>query len=201
MKNDFDLVVLIDCWPSDHPDVQDNCQQFYKRLISKLGTMNFKYVAFATYQGGSVEKGTDTYETDPYIIQSLSSASEGPHVSTKHCLTIQDVYKNFPHLHIKKDPKILIGGQSWWACLHWRPLGFFGWVNQNQVVHSHPDLVFKEGMDQPTSFDKGFENDPYFKWQLETNCVDKTYWTEELRYEFPHDNPPNKDQYLKYIYM
>ena len=48
MKNDFDLVVLVDCWPSDHPDVQDECKYFYQRLVRKLSTMNFKYVALAT---------------------------------------------------------------------------------------------------------------------------------------------------------
>ena len=197
---EFDIVVLVDCWPSDHPEMQKVTQEkFYKRLLNKLSTMKFKNVVFATYKGGT--EPNETFETDPYLVEHLSSASHGADVISKECFTIKDVYKEFPELYNKsKDINVLVGGQSWWHCLHWRPLGFCGWIQQNQVVYSHPEIVHFEGNHNVTHF-KAFHHDPIITWKRTEDCLDETYRSIEISYDISQVNPPDIVQFFKYMYV
>ena len=200
MKYEFDIVVLIDCWPSGHPHMQTATQEkYYQRLINKLSTMYFEYVAFATYKGGSDEDNTVTFDTDSYIVEHLKSASHGANVTSKTCYNILDIYKEFPALQHKEDLNILVGGQSWWHCLHWRPLGFCGWIQQGMLIHSHPDLVHFEGNEEVVNTN-AFYHDPIVKWEPTDNCDDNTFMSGQMRYNIAQDNPPDMTSYLKYMY-
>tara|TARA_B100001057_G_C22716847_1_gene898103 strand:- start:562 stop:1170 length:609 start_codon:yes stop_codon:yes gene_type:complete len=199
MKYNIDLVVLVDCWPSDHPDMETVSQErYYKQLIDKLSTLNFKNVALATYTGGTKDNYEHT-ETDPYIIEHLQSKNMGADVIAKRCTTFKDVFYEFPELHLCDHMNILIGGQTWWHCLHWRPLGFFGWINQGFGVLSHPALVHYETNNNITSHE-AFKHDPFIEWEKIEKCEDDLYFANDFAYNFVHGPIPDVNKYFEYIY-
>jgi hypothetical protein len=199
MKHDIDLVVLVDCWPSDHPDMETVSQvKYYERLVNKLSTLNFKNVALATYKGGTPDN-YEHFETDPYIIEHLKSKNMGANVVAKRCTTFKDVFYEFPELHLCDHMNIVIGGQSWWHCLHWRPLGFFGWINQGFGVMSHPALVHYESNSNITSHE-AFKHDPFVEWKKIEECEDGLYFSNYMNFDFLTEPTPNLREYIQYIF-
>lgn len=183
MKWTYDLVVLIDCWPS-HYEVFTNdnvpVTEFYKRLVNKLSTMRFTNVALATYRNS--EKTDDnengTFDTDPYLLEHLKSYDQGSNINAKHCLTFQDVFRKFPELlYTEENPKILLGGLSFYHCTHWRPLGIMQWLEQQTPVHTCVDLC-GAGLTMSINEDM-LAHDPMALWEK----------------ELPHDDDPPGEEY------
>lgn len=148
MKWTYDLVVLIDCWPT-HYEVftSDNAliTEYYERLVNKLKTMRFTNVALATYRNTSRiedDQSDGTFDTDPWLLEHLKSEDQGSNINAKHCQTFQDVFIKFPQLfYTAEKPSILIGGLSFYHCTHWRPLGIMQWLEQQTPVHTCVDIM------------------------------------------------------------
>jgi len=164
MKWTYDLVVLIDCWPS-HYDVFTNddakITEFYKRLVNKLKTMRFTNVALATYINN------DSIETDPWLLDHLKSEDQGSNLNLKHCLTFQDVFRKFPELllNTEKTTRILIGGLAYYHCVHWRPLGIMRWIQQGMPVYTCVDIC--AGGKWMAINENMLLNDPFATWVKE----------------------------------
>lgn len=155
--NNYDLVVLIDCW--DHTVYKvDHGLDFYKRLVKMLSRLNFDTVVFATY-------GKDNGPTDPYIVENIQSANMGKNLNCVNAYTLPQVFTMFDFSEsLKTSPSILIGGLSWLSCVHWRSLGFVHWLQQDIRVYTHEDIVWLEGC-QPTTKQR-ILSDPVINWKI-----------------------------------
>ncbi len=165
MNAHFDLVILIDCWPIDVlPEHSHNeANQFYNTIVNRLSEYDFKNVVLAAY---------DPTETSKIILDNIHSSNHGQDLKIKKCDNMVEVFREFPEAcHSGKNSyntpntvNILICGHTWQSCTHWRPLGFIPWIQQNQSVATHPDLVWNPG--DLEAFDQYvFEDDPFIEWQ------------------------------------
>ena len=147
MKWTYDLVILMDCWPRHYKlfdETNGNVDLFYERLQKKLSTMKFTNVALATYPNdndGEFDEEDQMCETDPWLLDNLKSENRGANVNLQLCHTFHDIYKKFPELlNIEGMPLVLLCGQSFNHCTHWRGLGLMQWLEQQTPVFTHPDL-------------------------------------------------------------
>ena len=179
MDNDYDIVILIDCWDQHSFDVA-YCNDFYKRLVNKLSSLNFENVVYATYPNNNMP-------TDQYIVDNIQSANAGRNLNCVHAYNIPEVTGSFD-LSGKfwPYPRILMCGLSWQACVHWRSLGCVAWVEQGMVVHSHEDLVWQQG-DKHMPRDQFF-NDRILRWEQSHNRDDMLY-TKKMKYRIDQARP------------
>lgn len=196
MKTKWDLVILIDCWPLEYScfdKTRDSVEKFYHRLQRKLSTMRYHRLALASYPGSGEE--TDIRETDEWLMANLKSQSHGPDVDLRQCETFQDIYKWWPELASdKKGINVLIGGQAYWHCVLWRPIGFIAWLNQQNEIHTCLELLHN---DQPNQISHGLlMDDKWCNWQPKRNCDDGTYYATHLRWEQAIEPPPQVDYSL-----
>lgn len=221
MNAHFDLVILIDCWPLNENWLDEeyhHCtNQFYERIVNRLGEYNFKNVALASYSrpddySGEVETGVTA--TSSVIVDNIHSRNHGNDLKIKYCENMIEVFREFPEVchsgtndnNRPNSVNILIGGQSFQVCTHWRPVGFINWINQDQTVFTHPDLVWHNNQQR---FDHDvFEKDPFIEWNkllsnsyaswsvgigkdhIESPC----FWADSLKWDKANEPPPR--QYL-----
>ena len=77
---------------------------------------------------------------------------------------------------LPKGSKILVAGQSWWACTHHTPLGIPKLLEAGYNVYSHPNIIIASrefSPEQKFSFKrklkpKDFLHDPLVKWKKES---------------------------------
>lgn len=173
MTTHFDLVILIDCWELSDVWLEEEhhkeMHEFYERIVNRLGEYDFKNVALAGYS-----RPTDgSRETDAWLVDNIHSRNHGDDLKVRKCEDIVQLFREYPEaLHtgygedpVKKRPRsfnVLICGQSWQVCTHWRPLGIINWLLQEQTVFTHPDLVWHSG--EPVFDGFVFEDDPRVEW-------------------------------------
>lgn len=206
MKWTYDLVVLIDCWPSHYElFTNDNApiSKFYEGLVEKLKTMRFTNVALATYRNSTRldnhEEGN--FDTDPWLLEHLKSEDQGSNINAKHCLTFQDVFRKFPELlYSEEKPRILIGGLSFFHCTHWRPLGIMQWLEQQTPVYTCVELM--AGGKTYSINENLLLHDPMVKWVKEEpdedDPADEVYDNIWRARDIPHPYPQFFDDMIPY---
>lgn len=222
MNAHFDLVILIDCWPINKTWLEEehhnNTAKFYERIVNRLSEYDFKNVALASYSrpddiSGATESGITA--TSSLILDNIHSRNHGRDLKIKYCENMIEVFREFPevcHSGINSSNRpnsvnILICGQSFQVCTHWRPLGFIQWISQDQKVFTHQDLVFRNKMSKERFDHHDFENDPFIEWNeilsnsftswsvgigkdhIESPC----FWADSLRWDKANELPPKQN--------
>jgi hypothetical protein len=211
MTAHFDLVILIDCWePSDvwiEEEQHKEMHEFYERIVNRLGEYDFKNVVLASYP----RPADNSRETARWLVDNIHSRNHGTDLKLKQCEDIVQVFREYPEaLHTGTNTEnkpnafnILICGQAWQVCTHWRPLGFINWIMQRQTVFTHPELVWHDGWEVFDHF--VFEDDPRLDWHkvekkqssiafsigvggedIESPC----FYAKELKWELATEVPP-----------
>jgi hypothetical protein len=219
MTPHFDLVILIDCWPATDEwltvNVHKELNKFYERIVNRLSTYDFKNVALATYTIPNTER--DTYTSSVILDNIRSNNYNNAHLKIRRCENMVDIFREFPEAcqtglgkyNNAKSVNILICGQSWQVCTHWRPLGFIPWIMQGQTVFTHPDLVWQLG--GPLFDQFVFEYDPRIIWNklhsdsYESHSVgtgkdyieSPFFWSRELKWDFANEEPPTASYFYR----
>jgi hypothetical protein len=213
MTAHFDLVILIDCWePSDvwiEEEQHKEIHEFYERIVNRLGEYDFKNVVLASYP----RPIDNSRETAKWLVDNIHSRNHGTDLKLKQCEDIVQVFREYPEaLHTGTNTgnkpnsvNILICGQAWQVCTHWRPLGFINWIMQRQTVFTHPELVWHDGWEVFDHHD--FENDPFIEWNEilsnsftswsvgigEDHIESPCFWADSLRWDNANELPPKQN--------
>ncbi len=213
MTAHFDLVILIDCWePSDvwiEEEQHKEIHEFYERIVNRLGEYDFKNVVLASYP----RPIDNSRETAKWLVDNIHSRNHGTDLKLKQCEDIVQVFREYPEaLHTGTNTEnkpnsvnILICGQSFQVCTHWRPLGFIQWISQDQRVFTHQDLVFQSSQERFDHHD--FENDPFIEWNEilsnsftswsvgigEDHIESPCFWADSLRWDKANELPPKQN--------
>ena len=211
MTAHFDLVILIDCWePSDvwiEEEQHKEIHEFYERIVNRLGEYDFKNVVLASYP----RPIDNSRETARWLVDNIHSRNHGTDLKLKQCENIVQVFREYPEaLHTGTNTKnkpnafnILICGQAWQVCTHWRPLGFINWIMQWQTVFTHPDVVWHTG--QPAFDHFVLEEDPRIEWHAtepntfaswslgtsDTIIESPCFYANKLKWDLPNEVPPS----------
>ena len=211
MTAHFDLVILIDCWePSDvwiEEEQHKEIHEFYERIVNRLGEYDFKNVVLASYP----RPNDNSRETARWLVDNIHSRNHGTDLKLKQCENIVQVFREYPEaLHTGTNTKnkpnafnILICGQAWQVCTHWRPLGFINWIMQWQTVFTHPDVVWHTG--QPAFDHFVLEEDPRIEWHAtepntfeswslgtsDTIIESPCFYANKLKWDLPNEVPPS----------
>lgn len=211
MTAHFDLVILIDCWePSDvwiEEEQHKEIHEFYERIVNRLGEYDFKNVVLASYP----RPNDNSRETARWLVDNIHSRNHGTDLKLKQCENIVQVFREFPEsshsgLNVNNatnSVNILICGQSWQVCTHWRPLGFINWIMQWQTVFTHPDVVWHTG--QPAFDHFVLEEDPRIEWHAtepntfaswslgtsDTIIESPCFYANKLKWDLPNEVPPS----------
>ena len=211
MTAHFDLVILIDCWePSDvwiEEEQHKEIHEFYERIVNRLGEYDFKNVVLASYP----RPNDNSRETARWLVDNIHSRNHGTDLKLKQCENIVQVFREFPEsshsgLNVNNatnSVNILICGQSWQVCTHWRPLGFINWIMQGQTVFTHPDVVWHTG--QPAFDHFVLEEDPRIEWHAtepntfaswslgtsDTIIESPCFYANKLKWDLPNEVPPS----------
>ena len=211
MTAHFDLVILIDCWePSDvwiEEEQHKEIHEFYERIVNRLGEYDFKNVVLASYP----RPADNSRETARWLVDNIHSRNHGTDLKLKQCEDIVQVFREYPEaLHTGTNTEnkpnafnILICGQAWQVCTHWRPLGFINWIMQGQTVFTHPDVVWHTG--QPAFDHFVLEEDPRIEWHAtepntfaswslgtsDTIIESPCFYAKELKWDLPNEVPPS----------
>lgn len=177
MSISFDLVILIDCWELDSEWGQEQTTfetrtpEFYRRIVKKLSNYNFKNVVLASHDKWDLEDSIP--DTSKWLVDNIQSKNNGFDLKFRKCENIIEVFREFPEalhsgLDYNNNPntlRILICGQAFKVCTHYRPLGFIGWLQQEQNgVFTHADLLFANN--KPWTTEQDFDEDPIILWDI-----------------------------------
>ena len=211
MTAHFDLVILIDCWEPSVVWIEEEqhkeMHEFYKRIVNRLGEYDFKNVVLASYP----RPADNSRETARWLVDNIHSRNHGTDLKLKQCENIVQVFREYPEaLHTGTNTKnkpnafnILICGQAWQVCTHWRPLGFINWIMQWQTVFTHPDVVWHTG--QPAFDHFVLEEDPRIEWHAtepntfaswslgtsDTIIESPCFYANKLKWDLPNEVPPS----------
>lgn len=194
-NREYDLVILIDCW---HPRYSNNpplCEEFYDRMVNQLSKMKFKNVVWATYAAEDSHNLDRAVHDDTYapLRRSIRSENYGTDLKHHRCFNMQQVYRAFPEV-LHKDPmNVLIGGQSFHHCVHWRSLGYIKWILQEQPVTTHPDIFWTESNSGGENNDVMLEYDTRLEWNKVPNCPHGTWTSNWLKWEPAREAAPWPD--------
>jgi hypothetical protein len=177
MSISFDLVILIDCWElesewgQEQVNFETRTPEFYSRIVKKLSNYNFKNVVLASHNKWDLEDLIP--DTSKWLVDNIQSKNNGFDLKFRKCENIIEVFREFPEalhtgLDFNNEPntlRVLICGQAFRVCTHHRPLGFIGWLEQEQNgIFTHPDLVFIPNLPWLTKQD--FEDDTVILWDM-----------------------------------
>jgi|TARA_R110002124_G_scaffold281302_1_gene455397 hypothetical protein len=212
MPAHFDLVILIDCWELSgnwvHGKHRQGVNEFYKRITDRLVEYDFKNVVLASYD----RPGDYDRQTAKWLLDNIRSNNHvNANLKIRNCNNMVEVFREFPEsshsgLNVNNDTNsvnILICGQSWQVCTHWRPLGFINWIMQGQTVFTHPDVVWHTG--QPAFDHFVLEEDPRIEWHAaepntfeswslgtsDTIIESPCFYAKELKWDLPNEVPPS----------
>jgi hypothetical protein len=224
MTPHFDLVILIDCWPINEAwleeEFHNETTQFYERIVHRLSEYDFKNVALASYRRPDDVSGltaTGITATSSAILDNVQSCNHGNDLKIKYCENMVEVFREFPEVchsginssNTPNSVNILICGQAFQVCTHWRPLGFINWIHQDQRVFTHPDLVWRQG--QEAIDQHALKDDPFIQWNellsdsfaswsvgtgndyIESPC----FWADSLKWDNANEHPPKQSAYFK----
>ena len=175
MTASFDLVILIDCWESSPwADEQINndprAQEFYERIVKRLSNYNFKNVILASHDKWFTDNTAPA--TSKWLVDNIHSKDNGSDLKLRNCGDMIEAFREFPEalhsgLDYNNNPntlRILICGQAFKVCTHYRPLGIMNWLQQEQNgVFTHADLLFTP--DKPWITEQDFDDDHLVQWE------------------------------------
>lgn len=164
-----DALLLIDCWGKsswDHmvkddpnwkdPVKRENLYQYKRNFNSDingyLNHYNFDTLISATYRNPTYHWGENDDGANDGLLAELTEWSP-LHYNKYDCkptgkylytdCTMADIYQ-----HVPRGGKIIVGGGSWGACLHFRPVGMVKLLKEGFRVFTNEEICYNDNYSQ-----------------------------------------------------
>ncbi len=193
-----DAALLIDIWGADiwkGPEQMDHtagfsndqwCDymaRFTKNCIHELQKFNFNVLLNATYKNSMSlafnkdleHAGLD--QTAEFTPMHYAKYSCGPVKKFFLDCQLPDIYNC-----VKPKGKIIVGGGSWGACVHFRPVGMYRLIREGFRVFTTPNLCYNTPYHQATGQEMTGIHLQDLLWDdiVWTRCVDKGIYYDNL---------------------
>lgn len=148
-KFEVDAVVMIDCWAFDYLDLVDIegspfSQEIYKNYMSRwrrLALDHLRKIKFDTLINA-------TYRMNPALpVDDRGSmfSSRDQFQDTINYAEFRDAKLSDIAKYVPPGGKIIVGGGSWGACYHYRPVGATRLIKEGYNVYTCPEICYTEG--------------------------------------------------------